>query len=369
MDLTVQNLTKTFRSAAGEVGAVRGISFSVPTGKFFTLLGPSGCGKTTTLRCIAGLELPDSGMIRLEEKIFYSHDKRIALMPEERGVGMVFQSYAIWPHMNVFDNVAFPLRFGPRRLPRAETKSKVRQVLILVHLDGLESRMATQLSGGQQQRVALARSLVADPDLLLLDEPLSNLDAKLREEMRGEIRRIQKSLGLTTIYVTHDQAEALSMSDEIAVLRDGKIVQVGTPRDIYERPSDGFISTFVGVTNKLPGKIKRLTGPDSLGSVWIQGRELTCVIGRGCQENGSVIVSARPEDIQVEPVCQVSDESWTGIVRQVVYLGECLSCEIESEGLTIRVRLHPAVRLEEGQRVLLSLQPERCIALPPDSSS
>ena len=369
MNLTVQNLTKTFRSAAGEVGAVRGISFSVPPGKFFTLLGPSGCGKTTTLRCIAGLEIPDSGVIRLQDKIFYSHEKRIALMPEERGIGMVFQSYAIWPHMSVFDNVAFPLRFGAKRLPRTEINSKVQRVLNLVQMDGLDLRMATQLSGGQQQRVALARSLVADPDLLLLDEPLSNLDAKLREQMRVEIRRIQKSLGLTTIYVTHDQAEALSMSDEIAVLRDGEIVQVGTPRDIYERPSNGFTSTFVGVTNKLPGKIKRLTGPDSLGSVLIQGRELTCVIGTGCQENGSVIVSARPEDIHVEPVHQDNDDSWTGVVRQVVYLGESLSCEIESAGLTIRARLHPAVKLEEGQRVLLSLQPDRCIALPPDSSS
>ena len=369
MNLIVQNLAKSFKSAAGEVGAVCGISFSVTTGKFFTLLGPSGCGKTTTLRCIGGLELPDSGMIRLEEKILYSQDKSIALMTEERGIGMVFQSYAIWPHMSVFDNVAFPLRFGPKRLPRAETKSKVRQIFNLVHLDGLESRMVTQLSGGQQQRVALARSLVADPDLLLLDEPLSNLDAKLREEMRGEIRRIQKSLGLTTIYVTHDQAEALSMSDEIAVLRDGKIVQVGTPREIYERPSNGFTSSFIGVTNKLPGTIKQLPCPGSLGSVRINGRELTCVIGKGCRENGSVIVSARPEDIHVEPVCQVSDDSWTGTVRQVVYMGDCLTCKIDSDGLTIRARLHPAVRLEEGQRVVLSLQPERCIALPPESSS
>ncbi len=362
MDLTVQNLKKFFRTREGEVQAVHGVSFSVPRGEFFTLLGPSGSGKSTILRCIAGLDFPDSGQIRLGEKIFYSDERRIALMPEERGIGMVFQSYAVWPHMTVFDNVAFPLRFGLKRVPRAEIKSRLRRVLKLVQMEGLESRMATQLSGGQQQRVALARALVAEPDLFLLDEPLSNLDAKLREEMRTEIRRIQKSLGLTTIYVTHDQAEALSMSDQVALLRDGKIVQLGTPREIYEKPRDIFTTSFIGTANRLPGSIGRLAGSGSLGSVYINGRELKCFIGEGCREKDDVIVCVRPEDIEVRVASGSSGDGWKGIVRQVVYFGDGLSCEIESAGLLIRARLHPSINLKEGQQVLMSFRPERSVA-------
>ncbi|MFQ5903645.1 MAG: ABC transporter ATP-binding protein [Candidatus Binatia bacterium] len=369
MDLTVQNLEKIFRTREGEVQAVHGVSFSVLKGRFFTLLGPSGSGKTTILRCIAGLEFPDSGEIRLGEKTFYSKEKRIALMPEERGIGMVFQSYAIWPHMTVFDNVAFPLRFGLKRLPRSEVRSRVRKVLSLVQMNGLESRMATQLSGGQQQRVALTRALVAEPDLLLLDEPLSNLDAKLREEMRIEIRRIQKSLGLTAIYVTHDQAEALSMSDQVALLRAGKIVQLGTPRDLYERPRDIFTTSFIGTTNQLPGSIERLAEAGPLGSVRVNGRELNCLIGEGCREKDNVIVCVRPEDIEVKVATEVSEDGWKGIVRQVVYFGDGLNCEIESAGLLIRARLHPSVILEEGQQVLMSFRPERCVAFRSDSGN
>lgn len=349
--------------------AVHGVSFYVPKGKFFTLLGPSGSGKTTILRCIAGLEFPDSGEIRLGEKTFYSDEKRIALMPEERGIGMVFQSYAIWPHMNVFDNVAFPLRFGLRRVPHGEIMSRVRRVLSLVQMEGLESRMATQLSGGQQQRVALARALVAEPELLLLDEPLSNLDAKLREEMRIEIRRIQRTLDLTTIYVTHDQAEALSMSDQVALLRSGKVVQVGPPREIYERPGDLFASTFIGTTNKLAGFMEHPGKPGSLGSVRIQGRELRCIIGEGCSEKGNVVVCVRPEDIEVTVASEVSTDGWKGVVRQVVYFGDSMSCEIESAGSILRARLHPSIILEEGQEVLLDFSSERCVAFPLDSST
>ncbi len=368
MELVIQNLKKIFRSDAGEVQAVHGVSFSVPKGQFFTLLGPSGSGKTTILRCIGGLEMPDSGKIRLGEKVFYSDQERLVLMPEERGIGMVFQSYAIWPHMTVYNNVAFPLKYGLKRMAKAEIKSKVNRVLTLVQMNELESRMATQLSGGQQQRVALARALVSEPDLLLLDEPLSNLDAKLREEMRGEIRRIQKSIGLTTIYVTHDQAEALSMSDQVALLRNGKIVQIGSPRDLYERPSDFFASSFIGTSNKLPGTLERLAMPGALGTVRIQGRELTCVIGEGCKENSDVVVSVRPEDIDVKITGNPSEDGWKGVVRQVVYFGESMSCEIELAGAILRARLHPSMMLEEGKQVLLSFKPDRCVAFPPDAA-
>lgn len=368
MDLMIENLRKAFQSSANEVQAVQGVSFVVPQGTFFTLLGPSGSGKTTILRCIGGLEMPDGGDIRLGEKVYYSDRRRIALMPEERGIGMVFQSYAVWPHMTVFNNVAFPLRYGLRRIPAAEIKSRVARVLHLVQLGDLAARMATQLSGGQQQRVALARALVSEPDLLLLDEPLSNLDAKLREEMRLEIRQIQRTLGLTTIYVTHDQAEALSMSDKIALLRHGKIVQLGTPRDLYERPKDIFASAFIGTSNHLSGTIERLTPPGQAAIVRIEGRPLACVISNGCREKDQVVVSVRPEDIDVRINDCPDGKGWPGKVRQVVYFGDSMHCELEVASTLLRARLHPAIHLQDGQEIFIDFKPERCIAFPKESS-
>ena len=344
--------------------AVHGVSFEVSKGTFFTLLGPSGSGKTTILRCIGGLEMPDSGEIKLGEKVYFSDRQRIALMPEERGIGMVFQSYAIWPHMTVYNNVAFPLRFGIKRVSPNEIKRRVARVLELVQMEGLADRMATQLSGGQQQRVALARALGSEPDLLLLDEPLSNLDAKLREEMRVEIRRIQKTLGLTTIYVTHDQAEALSMSDQIALLRHGKIVQLGAPRDLYEKPSDVFASGFIGTSNQLAGTVAQASEPGALGTVLIEGRPLDCVIVDGCPRQGSVIVSVRPEDIEVDADGANESGTWRGIVRQVVYFGDSMNCEIDFAGTLLRARLHPSSNLHDGQHVSVNFKSGRCVAFP-----
>jgi iron(III) transport system ATP-binding protein len=363
MDLVVENLRKFFNSGANEVQAVRGASFTVTQGTFFTLLGPSGSGKTTILRCIGGLETPDGGEIRLGEKIYYSERRRSALMPEERGIGMVFQSYAIWPHMTVFNNVAFPLKYGLRRVSRSEVKARVSRVLDLVQMEGLSDRMATQLSGGQQQRVALARALVSEPDLLLLDEPLSNLDAKLREDMRVEIRRIQQSLGLTTIYVTHDQAEALSMSDRIALLRGGEIVQLGGPRELYERPTDVFASAFIGTSNQLLGEI----AAGGSGSVRVNGRDIACVRGAGCPEKGKVIVSVRPEDIEVRPANGGDTNGWKGTVRQVVYFGDSVNCEIDFAGTVLRARLHPSTVLESGQEVTIAIEAERCVVFPAEN--
>ena len=364
MELKASELRKTYRAQDGGVQAVRGVSFDVPKGTFFTLLGASGSGKTTILRCIGGLEMPDSGEIRLGEKIFYSHRQGIALMPEERGIGMVFQSYAIWPHLTVFHNVAFPLRFGLKRVAAGEIKTRVGRVLELVQMTGFTDRMATQLSGGQQQRVALARALVSEPDLLLLDEPLSNLDAKLREEMRVEIRRIQKALGLTTIYVTHDQAEALSMSDQIALLRGGEIVQVGAPRELYEKPSNVFASGFIGTSNQLSGTIVELASPGAIGKVLISGQPLPCVIVEGCPRQGAVIVSVRPEDIEINVNSAEDSAPWKGVVRQVVYFGDSVNCGIEFAGALLRARLHPSTILEDGQQVTLNFKPGRCVAFP-----
>jgi iron(III) transport system ATP-binding protein len=368
MNLIIENLRKSFYSSNNEVRAVQGVSFVVPKGIFFTLLGPSGSGKTTILRCIGGLEMPNSGEIRLGEKTYYSDQRRIALMPEERGIGMVFQSYAIWPHMTVFNNVAFPLRYGTRRKSRAEIRLRVGRVLHLVQLEGLAARMATQLSGGQQQRVALARALVSEPDLLLLDEPLSNLDAKLREEMRLEIRRIQKTLGLTTIYVTHDQAEALSMSDQIALLRNGKIVQLGTPRELYERPKDIFASSFIGTSNQISGTIERFERPGPIGIVRIEDHPLACLISNGCQEADPVLVSVRPEDIDVRIEACSGARGWRGKVRQVVYFGDSMHCELAVANTVLRARLHPSICLQDGQEVFISFKPERCIAFPKKAS-
>src|SRR6476619_4203971 len=252
--LSVRSLYTEYANEHGAaVKAAQDVSFDVPEGKLFTLLGPSGCGKTTTLRSIAGLEKPTAGEIEVAGRFVYSSSKGIFVAPNKRNFGMVFQSYAIWPHMNVFQNVAFPLEV--RRLAKKEIRDKVMRVLQAVALDELVDRDATKLSGGQQQRLALARALVMEPQLLLLDEPLSNLDAKLRDHMRIELKRLQRELGLTTIYVTHDQGEALALSHEIAVMKDGFVVQIGTPRQIYETPRNQFVADFVGSTNFVGGTV------------------------------------------------------------------------------------------------------------------
>ena len=247
--LEVQGLSKRF----GDVPAVEDISLTVPAGAFLTLLGPSGCGKTTLLRMLAGLEFPDSGLIRLGGRTVFSHREGRFVPPGDRGVGLVFQSYALWPHMTVFENMAFGLRV--RRQDRATIAEAVRRALAYMQLDGLEGRYPQELSGGQQQRVALARMLVARPKMFLMDEPLSNLDARLRMDMRGELKRIHRDAGATTVYVTHDQGEALTMATQVAVMRAGRIEQMGSPREIYRRPASLFVADFVGS----PG-INRITG-------------------------------------------------------------------------------------------------------------
>ncbi|WP_297062266.1 ABC transporter ATP-binding protein, partial [Thermococcus sp.] len=248
VDVRLENIVKTFEGTT----ALKGISLHIKHKELFTLLGPSGCGKSTTLRIIAGLDYPDSGHI-------YFGDEDVTYLPSyQRGAVLVFQNYALWPHMTVFDNVAYGLKL--KKLPKEEIKRKVEWALELVKLKGFENRYPTQLSGGQQQRVAIARALVVEPKVLLLDEPLSNLDAKLRLEMRSEIRRIQRELGITVIYVTHDQEEAMAISDRIAVMNVGTVEQVGTPRDIYERPRTEFVASFMGKTNVIPAKVVERNG-------------------------------------------------------------------------------------------------------------
>ena len=253
--IRIENLCVTYRSSGTVHQAVRGISLDIEQGCFYTLLGPSGCGKTTTLRAVAGLERPDSGRITVGATTVCDPAAGIFVEPNDRNIGMVFQSYAIWPHMTVFDNVAFPLRHLRPKPKSNEIRARVLAALSLVKLDGLESRPAPFLSGGQQQRLALARALVFEPQVLLLDEPLSNLDAKLREDMRGEIADLVKRLRITTLFVTHEQIEALTMSDRIGLMRDGAIVQEGTPAEIYGAPRHRFVAEFVGKMNTISGRI------------------------------------------------------------------------------------------------------------------
>src|SRR6266498_3641464 len=274
--LVVEDLHMTYKTAEGLVRAVCGVTFSVKPGEFYTLLGASGCGKTTILRCIAGLESPDRGHISIGDEIVYSGADRIAEPPYRRDIGMVFQSYAIWPHMNVFDNVAFPLVSGRRKFTRAQVHEKTMRALRLVHLEELAYRPAPFLSGGQQQRVALARALVAEPAVLLLDEPLSNLDAKLRAEMRLEIKNLVKSLGVTTLYVTHDQMEALTMSDRVAVMKEGVFVEEATPKDLYLHPHSAFTATFLGDTNLIAGKVVGRSTRDVMWRVETKHGQILC---------------------------------------------------------------------------------------------
>ena len=291
--LNVQNLKLTYSTEQGTVEAVRGISFKVERGNFYTLLGPSGCGKTSTLRCIAGLENPTAGEIEIGSSVVFSSATKTVVPPHRRDIGMVFQSYAIWPHMTVYDNVAFPLVHGPKKMSKSVARERVMRALSLVQLDGLAQRPAPQLSGGQQQRVALARAIANEPTVLLLDEPLSNLDAKLREDMRHEIKSLVKRLETTTLYVTHDQLEALSMSDTVALLRDGMVVQEGAPRDVYLPPADPFAANFLGRTNLLEGVV--VDG----GHVETPWGEMQCPLPDWATTGTPLRVGFRPENVSL----------------------------------------------------------------------
>lgn len=365
--VSVHELVKVFASPRGPVLACDHISFEVEEGRFFTLLGPSGCGKTTTLRCIAGLERPDNGEIGLAGIAVYSARSGVFVPPNRRDIGMVFQSYAIWPHMTVFDNAAFPLRVGRTRLSGPQVRRRVAEALATVRLDGLEDRPATNLSGGQQQRLALARALAREPKLLLLDEPLSNLDAKLREQMRLELRQLQRGLRITTIYVTHDQVEALSMSNVVAVMHEGRIIQIGPPREIYERPASQFVADFIGSTNFLPG---RVAGPAGDGLVMVDTAHgpIRCLPPPDATPGTEVLVSIRPEDVEVEDGAR-SGEGWEATVEQAVFLGESIDCRLAVNGVVLRARVHPSVRLRRGDRVSVSFRPDRCIAIRPGEAA
>jgi len=361
----VENLHKTFLAAGqAEVRAIDGVSLNVEAGKLLTLLGPSGCGKTTTLRCLAGLERPDRGRIIIDSKVVFDSEERIFVPPSERALGMVFQSYAIWPHMTVFENVAFPLRVArDRKYSAAEIRQEVARVLEMVRLTGYENRASTQLSGGQQQRLAFARGLVRNPTLLLLDEPLSNLDAKLREQMRVELKRLQRTLGVTTVYVTHDQSEALALSDEIAVFSAGRVVQRGSPQEIYRRPRSQFVADFVGSANFFHGTVTGRNGDVTI--VDTPHGVIRCRFVAEVQSGQPVVVTARPEDLSISEKHPGDGLNvFAGKVAHRVFLGEVTDYFVDlGEGREIRVRAAPDVDLGIGRPVHVGIRPQQCVGL------
>jgi iron(III) transport system ATP-binding protein len=352
--IQIERVTKRF----GAVAAVRGLSLDIRDREFVTLLGPSGCGKTTLLRLIAGFMVPDEGVIRVGPDTLSSPAGVVP--PERRGMGMVFQNYAVWPHKTVLQNVAFGLEV--RKVPKAEAQSRVARVLELVNLAGLEQRYPSQLSGGQQQRVALARSLVVEPGILLLDEPLSNLDAKLRERMRWELKELQRRTGITFVYVTHDQSEAMALSDRIAVMHQGEIMQLGAPREVYAHPANKTVADFMGLINLIPGRILKLAGEDSV--VAVGGRHpIRLALPPGAVEGQAVQVAVRPENLRLSaPTPGAITEgvgTVPGKVAEVTFLGNLIDCHVTLEdGTRVRVQVDPGQTMEVGQRVSVRFDSE-----------
>ena len=357
--LKVKNLAKTFVMEDGRVEAVRDVSFEVPEGLFLTLLGPSGCGKTTTLRCVAGLETPDSGEIHIAERPVFLGARGVVVPTYKRGVGMVFQSYAIWPHLTVSENVAFPLVHGGFRVPRRQVKEKVRRALELVGLEALEHRPAPLLSGGQQQRVSLARALVYEPRLLLLDEPLSNLDAKLREEMRLELRELIDRLKISTLYVTHDQEEALVLSDRIAVMCDGQILQEGTPREIYRNPGHPFVANFVGNANIVDGHVEGGKAESGGNVVRTAIGQLVCALAQNVATGDRVSIVFRPEDVRIQTDSQDQrTNTFSGVVERIIFVGNKTLCEILVGNVVVHSEISSHADLQRGKGVTVQIPPE-----------
>jgi ABC-type Fe3+/spermidine/putrescine transport system ATPase subunit len=342
----------------GTVTAVDRVSFSIQSGEIFTLLGPSGCGKTTTLRLIAGLEEPDDGEIFVNGVAIAAPRRNIFVAPDKRQMGMVFQSYAIWPHLTVFENVAFPLRV--RRESTATIREHVHHVLETVGLAGLDDRGATALSGGQQQRVALARALVYAPSILLLDEPLSNLDAKLREQMRFEIRALQKKLQLTLLYVTHDQTEAMTLSDRIAVIRRGRFEQLGCPAELYEAPATSFVAEFLGRTVSFEGRITKNGANCRIDLVSDGGRIVfKNEPGSSFSDGESVCILTRPEDIEILPGGELENNQLAAKIQQADYLGDHFEYHIQTPGSTFVLPASKKQRYSVGASVRLNFDPDR----------
>ena len=364
----VDRLRKMFPASGRNelpVGAVQDVSFELAEGEFYVLLGPSGSGKTTTLRCVAGLEEPTDGEILIDGQIVFSRSQSIFIPPEDRPVAMVFQSYALWPHLNVFDNIAFPLRYGSRRLRRHDAKRRVVEVVELLRLTEQIHRPVTRLSGGQQQRVALARALALEPKLLLMDEPLSNLDARLRAQLRMELTRLTRRIRITTLYVTHDQAEAMVMGDRIAVMDCGVIRQEGSPQELYNRPKSMFVARFLGDMNFFEATLESTQAAVALVST--VGAALTVTRTNSAPTRGPVWVGVRPEDLTL------ASGPGQNVLRACVtarhFLGDAFVYELRVGSDTLQMKRPPSARFEPGQEIWLHLPPESTLVFAHEDSA
>lgn len=360
MEIRICGLRRSYYSEGKQIKALDNVDLTIPENKIFTLLGPSGCGKTTLLRCIVGLEVPDAGEIYIGDELVFSSEKKIFSPPETRGLGMVFQTYAIWPHMNVFDNVAYPLQ--TRKTPRDEIRQKVAKALSFVQLDGFENRPATKLSGGQQQRVALARALVAEPKVILFDEPLSNLDAKLREETRKELRSFLSELKITAIYVTHDRIEALALSDLIAVMRAGKIVEIGEPKKIYFNSDDRFVADFIGRANLIKGTVEKLAGNHAIFASEIGS--IAALNSRGIAVGQAAMLCVRPEFIRLTQGQETEGENvFNGRMESLIFIGEAYEGEIRIGDTLLTTTIEPTENILEGDRINIFFDRDHCFLL------
>lgn len=357
MEIRIRGVSKHYVSEGKTIKALDDVNLTIPARKIFTLLGPSGCGKTTLLRCIVGLEMPDTGEISIGDDLVWSRDKGISVPPEKRGLGMVFQTYAIWPHMTVFDNVGYPLQV--RGAPREEVRERVARALDFVQLSGFEGRPATKLSGGQQQRVALARALVAEPRVILFDEPLSNLDAKLREETRKELRAFLEKLQITAVYVTHDRVEALALSDTIAVMRAGGIIEIGSPKKIYFDADHRFVADFIGRANLFKARVRGEEGGHTvvdcpLGTIACQRRDFPA--------GGEATLCLRPEFIHlVRGEAPAGHNVVNARIESLTFVGENYETEIRVGAELLLARVEPDANIAVGDAVSFSLDPAHCL--------
>jgi iron(III) transport system ATP-binding protein len=359
--IKLTGVVKRYRGRAVTANAVDGVDLDIPEGKLVTLLGPSGCGKTTTLRLIAGLERADAGVIEIGGQVVSDPARRVYIGPHRRPIGIVFQSYAIWPHMTVLQNVMFPLVVTRPRPPRQLAREQAMTALEAVGLGEFADRPAPALSGGQQQRVALARALVREPKVLLLDEPLSNLDKGLRGRMRDEIREVQQRLGITTVFVTHDQDEALAISDDVVVMNTGNVVERGLPQEIYTRPQDEFTARFLGLSNNLRGVVESAGRNGAL--VNCGRRTLLCRGGFAASTGDEVSVFMRPESFRLSRR-QHSDDAWPGTIVFSIYHGDCWDYHVRVDDEVLKVRVYQEkIGLSHGDAVFLEPDPDSAIVI------
>ena len=357
--IVCRNLLKRF----GETIAVNHVNLDVNRGEIFAILGPSGCGKTTLLRCIAGLEKPDKGQIIIDNKVVFDSEKGLSLPAHMRGVGMVFQIFAVWPHMTVFENIAYPLKL--RKMPKEEVNKCVKDAIELVGLQGLETRYPHQLSGGQQQRVSIARALVMQPKVILFDEPMSNLDAKLAEKLKVDIKILIKKLGITAIYVTHNQLEAFTVADRIAVMREGKILETGSFMEIYTKPKHPFTAEFVGVSNEMSGKVINFINNNYL-EIQTEVGKLVCDKPYDLMLGDRVKVYLRANKIKIYPyqnleLVKHNHNLFEGRIKSKSFTGESFIYIIDINGVELRVHTPPEVNLSEDTKIVVTFEPSEVI--------